>query len=80
MHLPSIRMLVEKNEIKDLEQAETAILEGKKPSIEVPGADEGEQLTHVLAAIWIKKEMESKGIPLQDAIRAYTARVRTSIN
>lgn len=80
MHLPSIKLLIENNEIAALETAEVTLLEGNTPEIEIPGADEGEQLTHILAAIWVKKEMQKEDVALNDALRTYTARVRNSIN
>ena len=80
MHIPSVKLLIENNEITALEAAEIALLEGVPAQIEIPGADEGEKLTHVLAAIWVKKQMEKEGVGLNDALRAYTARIRNSIN
>jgi len=48
--------------------------------IDVDGEDEGEQLTHILAAIWVKEEMEKEGINVGKAVRNYTVKVRNSIS
>jgi hypothetical protein len=80
MHIPSIKKLVEEVEIGDLKAAEEAILEEQSPAVDVPGADEGEQLTHVIAAIWIKEDMMATGRKLMESLRDYTKRVRKSID
>jgi hypothetical protein len=79
MKIPIIKKLVENHTISELESAENAILEENKPAIEVEGDDEGEQLTHVMAAIWIQNEMQKENIPFPKALRAYTQKVRVSI-
>lgn len=80
MKVPVIKKLVDTYEISDLLTAEKAIIEEVPLQIEVEGEDEGEQLTHVLAAIWIKTEMEKEGWDYKTALRAYTQKVRTSIS
>ena len=80
MKIPSIKKLVESCSNAQLVAAEIAILDEQTPAIEVEGADEGEQLTHVLAAIWIKHQMETDNLEFTAALRAYTSRVRTSIS
>jgi hypothetical protein len=80
MKIPVIKKLVEEVDLSLLKQSEEAILEEQKPPVEIEGKDEGEQLTHVMAAIWIKEEMQKNKSEFQVALRAYTARVRKSIN
>jgi hypothetical protein len=80
MHIPSIKKMVESYDLPQLQEAEVALLEETKPEILIEGADEGEQLTHVMAAIWIKNEMNEKNIPFSNALREYTQRVRKSIS
>lgn len=79
MKLPIVKKLVSDYSMEQLEAAENAILEEEAPVIEVEGEDEGEQLTHVMAAIWIKREMETNDLPLNKAMRNYTVKVRKSI-
>jgi len=54
-------------------------LNEEMPQIEIEGIDEGEQLTHCMAAIWIKEEMAKNGTSQQQATRNYIDRVRKSI-
>ncbi len=80
MQLPVIKQLVNDHDLEKLIAAEEAILEEESPAIKIEGSDEGEQLTHVMAAVWVKNEMEKEGIPLNKAIRNYTVKVRNSIS
>ncbi|HHG83595.1 MAG TPA: hypothetical protein ENJ82_02500 [Bacteroidetes bacterium] len=82
MKVPEIKKLVENADIDVaiLRQAEDDLMEEKTLSIEVGGEDEGEQLTHILAAIWILEEMEKTGEDFRTTLRAYTSRVRKSIS
>ena len=52
---------------------------GDALGVEVAGSDEGEQLTHVLAALFILEQIEQKNLSFTDALRAYTEKVRSSI-
>jgi hypothetical protein len=80
MKIPAIKNAVEKYSIDELKEAEQLICNEQKPNIELGGDDEGENLTHALAAIWIKTEMQNRQIDLNTALRLYTNKVRTSIN
>ncbi len=80
MQIPVIKKLIESYSIQELQLAEEFLAEEKKPKIDVGGEDEGEQLTHVFAAIWILKKMDEEGIPFNKALREFTTKVRTSIN
>jgi hypothetical protein len=80
MQIPVIRKLVEQASIEDLTKAEEALLEELVPPIDIEGKDEGEKLTHVLAAIWIKTEMLKNDYDFKTGIRNYSQRVRKSIS
>lgn len=80
MKIPSIKKIAELYSIDDLRSAELALLEEQTPKIDIEGSDEGEQLTHILAALEIKEQMEKDGVPLPKALRNYTLRVRNSIS
>ena len=80
MKIPVIKQLVETYTKVDLEKAEAAIAEEQRPEIEIPGDDEGEQLTHAYAAVQILSEMESQKVDFKTALRNYTSRVRGSIS
>ena len=80
MKIPAIKKLVESNSLEELMAAEAAIVDEQQPDIEIEGEDEGEQLTHVLAAVWILNEMEDNGTDFKTALRMYTQKVRVSIS
>ncbi len=80
MQIPVIKKLVETYTLAQLQDAEAAMMEELKPTIEVEGKDEGECLTHVLASIYIKDKMENHGIAFNQALRDFSQRVRNSIS
>jgi hypothetical protein len=80
MKIPAIKKLVENYSIAQLQEAENAILEEQNPAIEVEGDNEGEQLTHILASIYIKDKMENHATPFNQALRDFSQRVRKSIS
>jgi hypothetical protein len=80
MKIPVIKQLVATYTIDELSRAEDALLEEKQPNIDIPGDDEGEQLTHILAAKEILKGIAETGVDLNGAIRNYSQRVRKSIS
>lgn len=80
MKIPAIKKLVESYSTEHLDAAEEAITEEQQPDIDIPGDDEGEQLTHVIAAKWVINEMEENGTDFKKAVRAYTQKVRESIS
>ncbi|MEP1032441.1 hypothetical protein [Ekhidna sp.] len=80
MKIPVIKQLVESYSKEELVEAEAAIAEEKAPKIDIPGDDEGEQLTHAYAAVQIKKSMEVNNVDFKTALREYTGRVRNSIS
>lgn len=80
MKIPVIKKLVEEHDIDVLRDAEQALYDEQPLPIEVKGEDEGEQLTHLIAAVWIKEHMEETGEDVKKALRAYTLKVRNSIS
>ena len=80
MKIPAIKRLVETHTLPALVAAEEALLEEQAPPFEVEGEDEGEQLTHVFAAIFILNHMQDHGAEFKDALREYTKKVRVSIS
>lgn len=80
MKIPVIKDLVGRCSIEDLRAAEDRLMEGEDLGLEVGGEDEGEQLTHILAAIAILEQMDAEGIPFAEALRNYSKRVRDSIS
>jgi hypothetical protein len=80
MKIPVIKKLTETYSLEQLQAAEAALLEEQTPEIEIEGDDEGEQLTHAMAAIWILEDMQANGHDLKTALREYTIKVRNSIS
>ncbi|PCJ66376.1 MAG: hypothetical protein COA58_06250 [Bacteroidetes bacterium] len=80
MKIPVIKKIVEAYTLEELHKAETALYEERDIEIKISGEDEGEQLTHVLAAVFIKEHMMENSSDLKTAIREYTLRVRNSIS
>jgi hypothetical protein len=80
MKLPVIKELVENYSLEELKKSEAAMEEGETSNIEVKGEDEGEQFTHIIAAVWVKEKMAIDGIDSRSAMREYTQKVRNSIS
>lgn len=80
MKIPAIKKAVESHSLEDLRAAEAALYDELELLIDIEGADEGEKLTHILAAIAILEDMQQNNTEFKDALRAYTQRVRNSIN
>jgi hypothetical protein len=80
MKIPVIKKLVETHTVEQLHAAEQAIINEKVLPIEVEGSDEGEQLTHAIAAIWILERMKEANLDFKTALREYTQKVRESTN
>lgn len=79
MKIPEIKRLVETYTLEQLQAAEAEIAEGNVPAIEVHGDDEGEKLTHLFGAQFIREKVES-GVEFTVALREFTQKVRNSIN
>lgn len=67
-------------ELDDLRQAEEDLSEERSLQIEVEGDDEGEQLTHIFGAIWIKEQVKAGTMDEKSALRAFMQKVRNSIS
>jgi len=80
MKIPVIKKLVESYSYQQLQAAENSILNEEVPEIEIEGEDEGEKLTHILAAIFILDHIKELGGDFPTALREYTKKVRASIN
>ena len=79
MNVATIKTLAQEFDSTILMKAEEELLHEQKPSINVPGEDEGEQLTHVIGALWIQREMSTHAISITTAVRHYTRMVRSTI-
>ncbi|HEY8401372.1 MAG TPA: hypothetical protein VIK89_08930 [Cytophagaceae bacterium] len=80
MNVPAVRKLVENYTISILQEAEWNLIEGKEMNISVGGKDEGEQFTHITAAIWILENMRMRNVEFNEALLEYTKQLREPIN
>lgn len=80
MNIASIRNLADAYTLEQLQQAEAALLREEALTIDVPGTDEGEQLTHLIAAIWVLEYKKVHAVDTMSGVREYTKRVRESIS
>ncbi len=80
MKIPVIKKIVETYKLDELYQAEKDLMDEKELVIEVEGKDDGEKLTHVLAALWIIERMNNSSVDFMTALREYTQKVRDSIS
>ncbi len=70
-----------KFDIAELKKAEELLCEEKPPPIDIEGDDEGEKLTHIFGAIFIKEKLASdKNADERTALREFMGKVRNSIN
>lgn len=79
MKLPAIKKAVEYS-IEQLKEAEEALYNEQPLKIVIEGDDDGEKLTHILAAIFVKTDMAENNHDLNTSVRNYAVRVRNSIN
>jgi hypothetical protein len=79
MKIPEIKRLVESYSIEELQKAEQQIENGEPLHIPIEGEDEGEQLTHASAAIWIHEQLVA-GKTINEAVRDFSQKVRNSIS
>ena len=80
MKVIAIKDLVDNQSIDELKEAESAIFQERPLEINVEGDDEGERLTHVIAATWILQRMKDDHLDFKTALKEYTNKVRESIN
>lgn len=80
MKINAIKELVEAHNIAELNILTTQLENGEPLSHPVGGGDEGEQLTHLLGAVWIKEQMALNNSEFKTELRNFSSRVRESIS
>lgn len=73
-----VRNLVDTHDLAVLESAADVFESSLKNTLGVSGDDDGEILSHLLVAIFVKKKM-AKGLALNEALREYSQKVRKMI-
>lgn len=80
MKIGVIKKLAERLSMDELRAAEEAFYNDSTPPTLIEGDDEGEQLTHVLAAIFIQEYIAENDSDIKTALREYAIKVRKSIS
>jgi uncharacterized protein (DUF2267 family) len=80
MKVNVIKKLAEELDLETIQKLTQQLEEGESLTHEVEGDDEGEQLTHLLGAAWIREQMQQNGTDLKTELRNFTSRVRNSIS
>ena len=80
MKIGVIKKLAECLSMDELRAAEEALYNDSTPTTLIEGDDEGEQLTHVLAAIFIQEYITENDSDIKTALREYAIKVRKSIS
>ena len=80
MKIGVIKKLAESLSMDELRAAEEALYNDLTLPTMIEGDDEGEKLTHVLAAIFIQKYIAENDSDLKTALREYAIKVRKSIS
>ncbi|MBC8111046.1 MAG: hypothetical protein H7Y04_08315 [Verrucomicrobia bacterium] len=80
MNVTVVKNLVENQSVEQLLAAEQALIQDLPLPITIEGKDESQQLTHALAAIWIKERMSGNRLGFKDALHEYIQQVRETIN
>ncbi|MCX6351109.1 MAG: hypothetical protein NTX03_04515 [Bacteroidetes bacterium] len=79
MKINEVKRLAEEHSLENLNQMIKEIEEGLPFEQPVAGDDEGEKLTHLLGAVWIKEQMQLNSTDVKTELRNFAARVRVSI-
>jgi len=80
MKISVIKKLAENLSMDELRAAEKALYNDSTPLTPIEGDDEGERLTHVLAAIFVQEYIAENDSDLKTALREYAIKVRKSIS
>ena len=80
MKIGVIKKLAESLSMDELRAAEEALYNDSTPPTLIEGEDEGEQLTNVLAAIFVQEYVAENNSDIKSALIAYAIKVRKSIS
>jgi len=80
MKIGVIKKLAERLSMDELRAAEEALYNDLTLPTMIEGDDDGEKLTHVLAAIFVQEYILENNSDIKSALRAYAIKVRTSIS
>ena len=80
MKIGVIKKLAESLSMDELRAAEEALYNDLTLPTMIEGDDDGEKLTHVLAAIFVQEYILENNSDIKSALRAYAIKVRKSIS
>ena len=79
MKIAEVKRLVTSYTVEQIEDAVTAFETDRKNVLEVSGENDGEKMSHLLAASFVRRQMD-KGLDLNSAVREYSKRVRSILS
>ena len=79
MNVSVVRKLVETRSVENLLEVEKALIMDEPLPFEIEGNDGSQQLSHAIAALWIKEVMNEQDLSFQQALDDYIRQVRETI-
>ena len=79
MKIAEVKRLATSFAYEQIEEAVSAFEVERKNTLEVAGENDGEKMSHLLAASFVRKQMD-KGLDLNSAVREYSKRVRAILS
>lgn len=79
MIVSEIRRLAEKHSLEELQSAADEFEKSRQNLLQVKGKDDGEIMSNYLAAAFVREQM-NQGLSLNEAVRQYSARVRSILS
>ena len=79
MKIAEVKRLVTEHTLEIIDQAVLSFEQEKKNDLNVAGADDGEKMSYLLAASFVRKKMD-QGLDLNSAVREYSKRVRAILS
>lgn len=79
MKIAEVKRIATAYSFDQIEKAVTAFEVERQNELEVTGENDGEKMSHLLAASFVRKQID-KGLDLNTAIREYSKRVRAILS
>lgn len=79
MKIAEVKRLATSYTVEQIEAAVTAFETERKNDLQVDGENDGEKMSHLLAASFVRRQID-KGLDLNSAVREYSKRVRSILS
>ncbi len=79
MKIAEVKRLATSFSHEQIEQAVSAFEVERQNILEVSGENDGEKMSHLLAASFVRKQID-KGLDINSAVREYSKRVRAILS